>query len=406
MRTPIVILAGSLLTACVSGTRVVYVPVPADPAPAPAPAPARTPPVAVTIARVEESRLLVSTNQPAYLAVFEIVPGHGVTLAYPTSPRQRRAALAGSHWLTVSRWSDADERYDRVSRSDRQGYSERHLYVLASERPLRLTDDAFNDDYLRTVVVGSRAMRAASPYETIAALSRRFVPPEKDEDWGEDLFTIAVSRPTVVVHVAKIYCPDGSVMYVREEMADRVTCPYYGRRDVPASAPPPRPDSVVASNGRPMTVPPTGPRMQPPVFRVPRPSDENPVIEQQGMRRGSPPGHPADVDGGRIASSDSSRDERGRAGKDHEDNGNHYGWDRTSPHKPSKPEQKPEKPEQKPESKPEQKPNDDDNAKGKSEEKEKRERVQPADSDTTSISADSSDTKRRKRKPKSSEQSQ
>lgn len=460
MRIPIVILAASLLAAsllaaCVSGTRVVYVPVPAsDPVPPP---PAPMPPVAVTIARVEDSRVLVSTNQAAYLAVFEIVPGRGVTLAYPTSPRQRRQALAGSNWLTVSRWSERDDRYDRVARSERAGFSERHLYVIASERPLRLNDDAFDDDYLRNAVVGPRASRAPGPYETMAALSRRFVPPERDEDWGEDLYTIAVARPTVVVRVAKIYCPDGSVIYVRDEMAERITCPYRGRRDGPENAPPPRPDSVVASNGRPIIVRPSGPPMQPPIFRVPRPADDNPMVEQQGGRR-VPPGHPVYPDN-RMMSADSSGDERSakrRPGKEHEDTDHRDGADRGNHNKPDrpgdaennqrggnngnnddkgrrrigpwgipipappekpeqptqvapppaqKPEQKPPKAEERPEQKPEHKHDDNDESKGKSEEREKRERAKVGTSDTTSTSApaDSSDAKRRKAKPKSSD---
>jgi hypothetical protein len=80
------------------------------------------PPVGVTIVRVDDSRLLVSTNQPAYLAVFEIVPNRGVTLVYPASPRQRQMALAGSSWLDVS-WrsargvedDDRDERGRRIT---------------------------------------------------------------------------------------------------------------------------------------------------------------------------------------------------------------------------------------------------------------------------------------------------
>ena len=103
MRTPLVIVAGALLLACSSGTRIVYVPAPAT---RPAPAPVRVvpmpmPPVGVTIVRVDDRRLQVSTNQPAYLAVFEIVPNRGVTLVYPAMPRQRQLALTGSNWLTV-----------------------------------------------------------------------------------------------------------------------------------------------------------------------------------------------------------------------------------------------------------------------------------------------------------------
>ncbi|HEY2025899.1 MAG TPA: hypothetical protein VGG78_02760, partial [Gemmatimonadaceae bacterium] len=314
MRIPFVLfLAGASLAAC-AGTRVVYVPAPGSaPAPVPVatrplpPPPMPMPPVAVTIARVEDNRLLVSTNQPAYLAVFEIVPNRGVTLAYPTTPK-RQLALAGSNWITVSRWSEND-RYDRGSRRSDQGLPERHLYVIASDRPLRLTDDAFDDAYLRTVV-GPHAYRADEPYETMAALSRRFVPAVRDEEWGEDLFTTMVARPTIVVRVARIYCPDGSVTYVREDMAVIATCPYRRRRDDGDDQPmsmPPRPDSVVASNGRPIAFHRPDPARPTPVFRVPQPADVQPVVEQQGNRRLPLPGNPTDGDGHRGAGNDTMR---------------------------------------------------------------------------------------------------
>ena len=125
MRTRLVALAGSLfLGACVSGTRVVYVPV-ADasntPVAAPAPTPAQVappqvveaplPPIGVTIVRADQGRLLVSLDQPAYLAVFDIVPGRGVSLLYPASPRQRQVLITGSRWLDP-RWSSMVGYYD------------------------------------------------------------------------------------------------------------------------------------------------------------------------------------------------------------------------------------------------------------------------------------------------------
>ena len=218
MRTPFAILASSLLVAC-GGTRVVYVPAPVNP-PAtvvvkttPVPVPIPMPPVAVTIARVDDNRLLVSTNQPAYLAVFEIVPNRGVWLVYPAAPRQRQVALTGANWVRMATWSRADDdqyarddrrsRYDRVSRDERWRAKQRHVYVIASDRPLRLTDDAFNDDYLRNVV-GGDAYSDDQPYEAMSALVRRFVPPGRDEQWGEDLYTMDVARPSVVVRVARI----------------------------------------------------------------------------------------------------------------------------------------------------------------------------------------------------------
>ena len=78
MRTSLVALAGSLLLwACVSGTRVVYVPVPVSdsagtaqapviPPPAPPVVAVAPPPVAGTIVRAGGNRLLVSLGRPSY----------------------------------------------------------------------------------------------------------------------------------------------------------------------------------------------------------------------------------------------------------------------------------------------------------------------------------------------------
>ncbi|MFI5257232.1 MAG: hypothetical protein ACHQRK_08220, partial [Gemmatimonadales bacterium] len=109
MRPPLAVLAISLLvSACVSGTRVVYVPVPASGTSSvvvqePPLVPVVMTPVGVTIVQATQSQLLVSLDQPAYLAVFEIVPERGVTLVYPASTRQRQVPLAGSQWLSL-RW--------------------------------------------------------------------------------------------------------------------------------------------------------------------------------------------------------------------------------------------------------------------------------------------------------------
>jgi hypothetical protein len=330
MRTPIALLAGTLLVACASGTRVVYVPVPAsNPAPAPAAPSARViptplPPVGVTIVQVNDNRMLVSTNQPAYLAVFEIVPNRGVTLVYPASPRQRQLALAGSNWLNVS-WRSARglmDDDDREMRGRRRRPPVHHVYVVASERPLRLTDNAFDDRALGAML-GARLTQAADPYETMAALSRRFVPPGKDEDWGEDVYAMDVARPVTTVRVARIYCPDGSVVYARDEMADRTACPWHGQgRNVPVS----RPDSVVASNGRRMPRPvEPGPTR---VFRVPMPANAPDTRPANGGdvadgRPGNGNGAgAANGNGGRDANDDSARGRENPKGN----NGNHYGW--------------------------------------------------------------------------------
>lgn len=313
MRAPLVVIAGSLLMACSSGTRIIYVPAPAT-APAPTAvrtAPAPQPPVGVNIVRVDEHRLQVSTNQPAYLAVFEIVPYRGVTLVYPANPRQRQVALTGTSWLNVAWRSDrgANDDDERDMRRERRRAMTHHIYAIASERPLRLTDGAYDDVALRGML-GVRVYLADDPYETMTALSRRFVPPQKDEDWGEDVYTMDVVRPAVV-RVAKIYCPDGSVMYVRDEMAERAVCPNRGRGAGP--------DSVVASNGQRVAR-----RMEPGpsrIFRVPANYGQNDNGANNGNNAQS--GNNGANNGNNSAQNGNDNDSREKS-----NNGNHYGWDK------------------------------------------------------------------------------
>ena len=295
MRTPLAVLAASALLACSSGTRIIYVPTPAPApvsasAPAPAPAPRAVPvpprPVAVSIVRVDEHRLLMRTNQPAYLAVFEIVPNRGVTVVYPASPRQRQLALSGSHWLNVSFDSERGDD-EGTARDDRRRRSAHHVYAIASARPLRLTDAAFDDAGLRAML-GSRAYRATDPAVTMTALSRRFVATAVDEDWSDDVYTIDMMRQRVQ-----------------------------------------RPDSVVASNGRPVRerMAPASPR----VFRVPPSTDAGNAEPKNRGGESVADNRPSGDDGGRPANDDSA--ERGKKAKDKQDdgkqnNGNHYGWDK------------------------------------------------------------------------------
>jgi hypothetical protein len=279
----------------------------------------------------------------------------------------------------------------------------------------------------------------------MAALSRRFVPAVRDDEWGEDLFTTMVSRPTIVVRVARIYCPDGSVTYVREDMAVIATCPYRRRRDDGDDQPmamPPRPDSVVASNGRPIAFHRPDPARPTPVFRVPQPADVQPVVEQQGNRRLPLPGNPTDGDGHRGVGNDTMRvvgnpnkPVTGQPADPHDNSKpvRRIGpWGIPIPATPEKPdhpakagplEQKPEnkpatpaeqKPENKPAAPPVQKPDNkpaaqpdhkgDTNAKPDA--TDKHERAAAATDSASASPADSTDGKRRKGKPKTQDQKQ
>jgi hypothetical protein len=290
--------------------------------------------VAVTIVRAEENRLLVSLDRPSYLAVFDIVPGRGVTLLYPTSARQQQVRMVGARWLDP-RWGTLN-RYDaatsgRYARNDRA--LTHYVYAVASDRPLRLSSAAYDDDMLANVL-GIRASWVDDPYDTRDAIVRQFVPATRDEDWGEDMYTMEAMRAVQVVRVARIYCPDGSVMYVREEMFDRALCPrVVASRGSGWGV---RPDSVVTWNGRRVS-PHFDPNSRTPVYRIPRTVGGHNVGQTaEGRDDDNDRGRGNGRNGGNVdRGNNGNNGNRGNSGSygdrgnngNNGNNGNHYGWE-------------------------------------------------------------------------------
>jgi|SRR5690348_4149749 len=244
------------------------------------PPPPRVEPLEVSIVRPDEGRVLVQTSRPAYLAVFEIVPGRGVSLVYPRPMQPRDLTITGLTWVNLS-WT---MRYDyRYASSDT-----RYIYAVASDTPLRVEDTDYERYHLERRL-GS-TFYSSSPNATVRSISREFVRAQPDEYWGEDMFTMALapSRVIVTIRWARVYCPGGGYFEVREDAADHIWCP--GRNTGRGRPAPQAPDSVFASNGRrlPRHVDPTN---RTPIFRVPAPTD----VGQQGQPQNPPrtnPGYP------------------------------------------------------------------------------------------------------------------
>ena len=214
------------LAACLPSTPYVYgttTPEP-QPTPAPPPPPPRVAPMEIAVVRSDNGRLLLQTNRYAYVALFEIVPERGVALLYPGSVRQVNSQLLGLSWVQVY-WTiptvDRDRRYSSANNGP-----ERYVYAIGSDRPLNITDASYDANYLRRML-GPTAYQASNPYATVRALSRWFVPSMTDEHWGESLYPVpsSYSRGYPAERVARVYCPDGSVFEVREDMANRTWCP-------------------------------------------------------------------------------------------------------------------------------------------------------------------------------------
>jgi hypothetical protein len=253
------------------------------PAPQAAPEPPRVEPLQVNIVRPEDGRVLVQTSRPAYLAVFEIVPGRGVSLVYPRPMQPVDVLLNGLTWVNVY-WT---MRYDldrRFASSDT-----RYIYAVASDTPLRFADGDYDRSHLERRL-GS-TFYSSTPNAAVRAISREFVRAQPDEYWGEDMYTMALapSRIVVAIRWARVYCPGGGYFEVREDVADHIFCPSRNTsRGRPVTI---VPDSVFASNGRrvPRHMDPTA---RTPIFRVPAPTDVGQQGQPQTPPRNVPPTYP------------------------------------------------------------------------------------------------------------------
>ncbi|HEX3156907.1 MAG TPA: hypothetical protein VHQ45_00190 [Gemmatimonadaceae bacterium] len=130
-------------------------------------------------------RISFSVNKPAYVALFEVAPGQGISLVYPLSGQPQRV----QHEVTWQSLSFVPQRwlYTNASLSGPVGGPARYFYLIASERPLdiaRLQRDA--GSLRRTLDINRYA--AIRPYDTMEDLAFMVVPRIEDDRWTTDVF--------------------------------------------------------------------------------------------------------------------------------------------------------------------------------------------------------------------------
>ncbi|HUF27287.1 MAG TPA: hypothetical protein VMM18_09945 [Gemmatimonadaceae bacterium] len=285
LRLLLAAVAALVFGACSSGTRVVVIR-PAPSAAVPAPAPTTFEPLEVAVARPVGNHIYLQTNRPAYVAIFEIIPGRGVAMVHPGSPRESQLVVSGLTRVPIW-WSlRTPAGRGRTVAASRQPV--RYIYALASDRPLRLTEGMYDSGQLQRAL-GVDGRPGTNPYVTMRALARRFVTVVREDQWAEDVYLLDTPHAGDAHRVARVYCGDGTVYEVPAEMADRVWCPTpqpagnAGLGGILARHRPTRPDSVKGENGRPVAVRPPPPRGRGPGSRV-----TDPVGDQVNT--------PADVD--------------------------------------------------------------------------------------------------------------
>lgn len=160
----------------------------------------------------------ILVNREAYVAMFEIVPGRGVTMVYPHG----RAAV----FAADMHYADLAMQFGRAFYlSDPFGFANfqpRYYYAIASVAPLNLARLQSSLGATRRIL--GRMYASYRPYDVIDRLTELVVPMQTDEDWATDLFVDwpVPPAPRSVVAYRLVRCANGRVIEVPANY------PYYG----------------------------------------------------------------------------------------------------------------------------------------------------------------------------------
>jgi hypothetical protein len=208
MHTRALALALVALSGCATNPRVQAV------------APAGPPPLRVWIGYpIGSSRVHpIFVNREAHVAMFEIIPGRGVTMVYPRSSADVFASDAHYANLTLQ---PGRMFYD----TDPFGHASvqpRYYYVIASATPLHLSRLLTSLGAVRRVL--GRMYASYRPYDVIDRLTELLVPMQADEDWATDLFVDwpVPPMPQSFATTRSVLCANGHVIHVAANY------PYHG----------------------------------------------------------------------------------------------------------------------------------------------------------------------------------
>ncbi len=167
----------------------------------------------------------IDLSSPAYVAVFEIVPGRGAGLFYPAySDEASRFSSGFSHVLVAG-----PRHYDWYFRRNPASFAvsgPRHYLLVASRSPLRLDGLLDRPSALRSMMGYSRFSRMNAD-ETMDDILSLVVPNVGDDDWTSDVLTVWPERPyrSSDAYVDQVYvtvvCRDGRRVVVPVDQGRR-----------------------------------------------------------------------------------------------------------------------------------------------------------------------------------------
>jgi hypothetical protein len=203
-------------------------------------------------ARIDQTgtSLGVRLNRPAYVAMFEILPGQGVGLYYPAFSAEQAYFASGFTMLPTH----GARRYDSYFTGSSSRYTRgqpRFYLLVASRQPLRsITRFQHSEGAIRSVL-GLNAYSTMNYRRVMDDLVQAVVPYQDDQDWTTDV--LAVWPRSDYGYYAdnggyqRVYCGDGTVELLPIELAQwgcrRQQRPIVVRQPRVATPPPGRGDS-------------------------------------------------------------------------------------------------------------------------------------------------------------------
>ena len=178
-------------------------------------------------------------SKPAYVALFEVVPGRGVSLLYP----QAGAGWQGTtevwvpmrynpqRWMYTTSAASAAYGYGVAGTS---GYEEhgvtagglaapRYLFLVASERPLAV-DQFQGDPTSMRSYLGHVSYASYEPYDVMERLAYAILPFASEESWVADVYVdwgydwgygAGPAATSAFASYQRVRCADGSLGYAR-----------------------------------------------------------------------------------------------------------------------------------------------------------------------------------------------
>lgn len=161
-------------------------------------------------------------TEPAYVAIFEVVPGSGSTLIFPANHADsRRMFRAGVHSGLVSPFIDGRHAYTNLAYTNlaytnlsfRRSNEPTYLFLIASDSPLAIAPYIGSVSTLRSAM-GYSTFTSINSSAAFSAIQSLVIRNPETTEWTTDVYTIWPIQHGGLAYRRAITCTDGRTIIV------------------------------------------------------------------------------------------------------------------------------------------------------------------------------------------------